>query len=179
MTLMQVVLPEPFGPTSPRISPRPMLKLKLSSARKPPKRFTTPSTCSNGAVSGDIDAPALQQRNQPVRQEQHQPHDQRPVDELKVLRRRNTDGVVDAVEDDHAEDRSDDGGAAAEQDEYNGEDGVFDAENGLRIKHRHIPSEDSAGEAGDQRAQSQAMMRSRTTLMPAIPALIGSSRMAR
>src|ERR1700733_1477757 len=114
MTLMQVVLPEPFGPTSPRISPLPMVKLRLSRARKPPKRFTTPLTCNSGAGSGDIDAPALQQRDQPIRQEQHQPHDQRSVDELKVLRRRNADRVVDAVEHDHAEDRSDDGGIAAE-----------------------------------------------------------------
>src|SRR5579863_8062963 len=152
MTLMQVVLPEPFGPTRPKISPRPIVKLKLSSARKPPKRFTTPSTCNSGAASGDIDTPALQQRDQPVRQEQHQPHDQCPVDQLKVLRRGNADGVVDAVEHDYAEDRPDDGGIAAEQYENDGEDGEFHAEDGLRIKHRHVPGEDSTGEPGDQRA---------------------------
>src|ERR1700691_3052947 len=98
MTLIQVVLPEPLGPTRPRISPAPTLKLKTSSARKPPKRFTRPSTVRSGGASGDIDAPSLQQRDQTVRQEQHQSHDQQAVQELKVLWRRDADGIVDAVE---------------------------------------------------------------------------------
>ena len=37
---MQVVLPDPFGPTSPSTSPGARWKLTPSSARKPPKRFT-------------------------------------------------------------------------------------------------------------------------------------------
>src|SRR5271156_6087594 len=134
MTLMQVVLPDPFGPTRPRISPAPTLKLKTSSARKPPKRFTKPSTARSGGRSGDIDPPSLQQRDKAVRQEQNQAHDQRAVEELKVLRRRNPDGVVDAIENDDAEDRPGHRGVAAEQCEHDGEDREFDAENGLRIK---------------------------------------------
>src|SRR5437868_6259166 len=87
MTLMQVVLPDPFGPTSPRISPACKLKLTPSSARNAPKRFTRPSMRRSGAVSGDIDASATQQRHEPVGQEQHERHDQQAIDELKVLRR--------------------------------------------------------------------------------------------
>lgn len=34
-TLISVVLPEPFGPMSPRISPRPRVRLTPSTARKP------------------------------------------------------------------------------------------------------------------------------------------------
>src|SRR6516164_8770839 len=105
MTLMHVVLPEPFGPTRPRISPVLTARFKPSSARKPPKRFTKPSTVRSGARSGDIDAPALQQRDEAVRQEQHQDHDQGTVDQLKILRSGNADDVVDAVENDDAEDR--------------------------------------------------------------------------
>src|SRR5216683_7493738 len=98
MTLMHVVLPEPLGPTRPRISPAFKLKVSPSSARKPPKRFTRPSTASIGEVSGDIDPPAPQQRDEAVRQEQHQTHNQCAVDQLKILRRRNSDGVVDAIQ---------------------------------------------------------------------------------
>src|SRR5208282_4271954 len=99
---MQVVLPDPFGPTRPRISPAPTRRLSASSARKPPKRLTRPSTASRGAGSGDIDPPSLQQRGEPVRQEHHQAHDQGAVQELEVLRRRNSDSVIDAIENDDA-----------------------------------------------------------------------------
>src|SRR5271156_951317 len=127
MTLMQVVLPDPFGPTRPRISPAPTEKLKTSSARKPPKRFTRPSTVKSGFPSGDIDAPFLQQGGEPVRQEQHQAHDQRAVNQLKILRRGNPDRVVDAVEDDGAEDRPGHRGAATEQNKYDRKDRELDA----------------------------------------------------
>src|SRR5215470_9519497 len=93
ITLMHVVLPDPFGPTNPRISPGLRVKLRPSSARNPPKRLTRPSMASSG--SGDIDPPSLQQRDESVRQEQHQAHDQRAVDELEILRRRNADRIVD------------------------------------------------------------------------------------
>src|ERR1700680_3955189 len=115
MTLMHVVLPEPFGPTRPRISPGLRSKLSSSSARKPPKRFTRPLTANSGCGSGDIDPPAPAQRNETVRQEQHQAHDQHAVNELEILRRGDADGVVDAVEDQHAEDRTEYGRGAAEQ----------------------------------------------------------------
>src|SRR5579883_1237365 len=128
MTLMQVVLPEPLGPTRPRISPCLRSKVSPSSARKPPKRLTKLSTVSSGAVSGDIDPPAAEERNEAVRQEQHQPHDEEAVDELEVLRRRDADGVVDAVEDDDAEQRPDDRRRAAEQREDDGEDAEVAAE---------------------------------------------------
>src|ERR1700677_3158259 len=149
MTLMQVVLPDPFGPTMPRISPAPTEKLKTSSARKPPKRFTRPSTESSGAASRDIDAPSLQQRDQAVRQEHNQAHDQRAINELKVLRCGNADSVVDAVENNGAEDRPGHRRAAAEQNKHDCEDRELDAENSLGIKHRDVPGKHTAGEAGD------------------------------
>src|SRR3974390_3520827 len=97
MTLMQVVLPDPLGPTSPRISPACKLKLRPSSAWNAPKRFTRPSMRRSGAASGDIDASAPQQRYETVGQEQHERHEQQAVDELKVLRRGNSNGVLDSV----------------------------------------------------------------------------------
>src|SRR5580704_8636094 len=153
MTLMQVVLPEPLGPTRPRISPGFKSKLRPSSARKPPNRLTRFSTVRSGerGASGDIDPPAAQQRDEPGRQEQHQPHDEEAVDELEILRRRDADGVVDAVEDNDAEDRPDDGGGAAEQGEDDGEDADLAREYRLRIEHRDVPGEDAADEPGDER----------------------------
>src|SRR5579883_580249 len=151
MTLMQVVLPEPLGPTRPRISPGFRWKVSPSSARKPPKRLTSPSTSSSGVTSGDIDPPAAEQRDEPGRQEQHQPHDEEAVDELEILRRRDADGVVDAIEDDDAENGSDDRRGAAEQREDDGEDADLAAEGGLGIEDRDVPGEDAAGETGDER----------------------------
>src|SRR6185312_2272785 len=155
MTLMQVVLPEPLGPTNPRISPGLRSKLKPSRAWKPPKRFTRLSTVSSGerSVLGDIDPPAAQQRGQSVGQEQHQTHDEQAVDELEILRRRDADGVVDAVEDDDAEDGADDGRGAAEQREDDGEDADLAGERRLRIEGRDAPGEDAADEAGDERRE--------------------------
>src|SRR5208282_2208420 len=159
MTLMHVVLPEPLGPTRPRISPGMRWKLSPSSARKAPKRLTRPSTRRSGspaaafARSRDIDAPAPEERDEAVRQEQHEAHDEQPVDELEVLRSRDADRVVDAVENDDAEDRPGDGGDAAEEREDDGEDAEIRAEHGLRIEDRDVPGEDSADEAGDERAQ--------------------------
>src|SRR5260221_10357544 len=101
MTLMQVVLPEPLGPTRPRISPDFRSKLKPSSARKPPKRLTRFSTVRSGerGVPRDIDPPTAQQRDQSGRQEQHHPPDEEAATELATLRRRDAHGVVNAIED--------------------------------------------------------------------------------
>ena len=38
-----VVLPAPFGPSTPRISPGRAAKVRFSSATSEPKRFATPS----------------------------------------------------------------------------------------------------------------------------------------
>src|SRR5688572_25105364 len=47
MQLISVVLPEPFGPMSPKRSPSAMAMLTSESAVKPPKCFDTPSTLSS------------------------------------------------------------------------------------------------------------------------------------
>ncbi len=52
MQLNIVVLPEPLGPMSPRISPSTTSKEMLLSAVKPPKRLTTPDTRSMGVTRG-------------------------------------------------------------------------------------------------------------------------------
>src|SRR5947209_16235665 len=106
ITLMHVVLPDPFGPTRPSTSPGAIDSVRPSSARNPPKRLTRFVIARSGALSGDIDAPPLQQRRQSVRQEQDERHDQETVDQLKILWRRDADHIVDAVEDDDADDRA-------------------------------------------------------------------------
>src|ERR1700757_1420377 len=120
MTLMQVVLPEPLGPTRPRTSPACRWKVTPSRARKPPKRFTRPSTVRSG--SGDTDASGREQGDEAVGEEQHQKNDQGAVGELEVLRHGDADDVVDAVENEDAQQRAGEGGCAAEQKEDGGED---------------------------------------------------------
>src|ERR1700722_12967378 len=118
---MAVVLPEPLGPTSPRISPDATWKLNPSSAWKPPKRLTSFETVRMGALSGDMPAPASCERHQPGGQKQHQPHDQETVDELKILRRGEADQIVDSVENDDADNRAANRGDAAKQREHDRE----------------------------------------------------------
>src|SRR5260370_632221 len=135
--------PEPLGATRPTIAPAYRSKLMPSAARKRPKRLTRLSTARSGerGGSGDIEPPTAQQRDQSGRQEQHQPHDEEAVDELEILRRRDADGVVNAVEDDDAEQRPDDGRRAAEQREDDGEDADLAQEHRLRLEDRNVPSE--------------------------------------
>src|SRR5690348_9532046 len=51
IVLKQVVLPAPFGPISPRISPLYRVKSTPSRATTPPKRMVTSSTSSRGSRS--------------------------------------------------------------------------------------------------------------------------------
>src|SRR3954463_8945017 len=50
MTLTMLVLPEPFGPTSPKISPCPISKLTPLSARKPPNASSMSRHCRTESV---------------------------------------------------------------------------------------------------------------------------------
>src|ERR1700681_733803 len=153
MTLMQVVFPEPLGPTSPRISPAFRWNCRPSSARNPPKRLAKPVTCKSGCVSGDIDAPTPQKRNEGVRQKQNDADKERSSYQLEILRRRNSDGVVDAVKNNDAKDRPHDRRRSAEQRENDREYGELAAEHGFGVEHRGVPGKHAAGETRDQRAQ--------------------------
>src|SRR6185437_7315808 len=150
ITLIAVVLPEPFGPTSPKISPGTTWKLRPSSAWKPPKRFITLETVRMGLLSGDTPAPPRCERDQASGQEQHQAHDQQAVNKLEILRRGKADQIVDAVEEDDADDRTGDGGDAAEQREHDGKNAEIAGEDVVGIEHRHVPGVHAAGEARDQ-----------------------------
>ena len=52
--LKKVVLPDPFGPMSPRSSPVRISTSNPSSARTPPKRTDSPAATSSGAVTADL-----------------------------------------------------------------------------------------------------------------------------
>src|SRR3978361_469679 len=54
MTLKHVVLPAPFGPISPRISPGLMSKETSLSAARPPKRMVTVASSSKGAMGASF-----------------------------------------------------------------------------------------------------------------------------
>src|ERR1700683_4477582 len=70
-----VLLPEPFGPIRPRISPCSTSNETLLTAVKPPKRFTSPLTVSTfGYSAGPTPAPTsplLIAESGPLRQRQH------------------------------------------------------------------------------------------------------------
>src|SRR5258705_8012526 len=51
MRLTSVVLPAPFGPMRPRISPAPIVRATSLVATSPPKRLVSP-TVSSSAISG-------------------------------------------------------------------------------------------------------------------------------
>src|SRR3954447_3413756 len=68
--LKMVLLPEPFGPIRPRISPRSTLNDTLLTAVKPPKRFLSPLTTSTAPSRKKPDASLVAERR-PLRQRQH------------------------------------------------------------------------------------------------------------
>src|SRR5258708_2060096 len=86
-------------------------------------------------------------------QKQNKADNEGAVNQLKILRRRNSDGVVDAVKDDDAEDRSHHRRCSPEQRENDRENGELAAEYGFGVEHRGVPGKHTAGEARDQRAQ--------------------------
>src|SRR6516165_7666476 len=150
ITLIAVVLPEPFGPTNPRISPAATWKLSPSSAKKPPKRFTRPETLRMAALSGDMPAPAGCQRHQASREEQHEPHDQQTIDQLEILRGGEADQIVDAVEDDDADDRTRDRSNATKQRKDDGKNAELAAEDIVGIEYRDVPGIDASRETGNE-----------------------------
>src|SRR5262245_16718890 len=99
-----------------------------------------------GFCSGDMPPPARCQRYETSGQEQHQPHDQKAIDQLEILRRGEADHVVDAIEDEDADNRTRDGGNAAEQREYDGEDRELAGEDVVWIEYRDVPGIDAARE---------------------------------
>src|SRR3954464_2144763 len=66
-----VLLPEPFGPIRPRISPCSTLNDTLLTAVKPPKRFTRPFTTSTAVPPRSQNARSLVAERRPLRQWQH------------------------------------------------------------------------------------------------------------
>src|SRR5512132_3898293 len=66
-----VLLPEPFGPIRPRISPFSTLNDTLLTAVKPPKRFTNPSTVSTRNLRLGLLPPLLVAERGSLRQRQH------------------------------------------------------------------------------------------------------------
>src|SRR3954454_2912107 len=66
-----VLLPEPFGPIRPRISPCATLNDTLLTAVKPPKRFTNPSTVSTPEPPLGLLPRLLVAERRSLRQRQH------------------------------------------------------------------------------------------------------------
>src|SRR5277367_4346311 len=82
MLLNRLVLPAPFGPIRPRISPSCTSKLISTLAATPPNDLLTRSTSSSGGIvrSSRRAHPNTQQTDQTLWPRQRHQYDQRPID---------------------------------------------------------------------------------------------------
>ena len=123
-----------------------------SSARKPPKRLTRAARpCRSGGAGQGTSMPRrCSSETSPFGRNSTSAMMSEAVDELEILRRRDADGVVDAVEDNHAEDRPEQRRGAAEQREHDGEDGEC---------RRRTPSPDRTPRCARRRRRRRARRR--------------------
>src|SRR5216683_319456 len=106
--LISVVLPAPFGPMMAWVSPSRTSRLTSSHASSAPKLFVRPLTSSS-----ILFIPAEEQSREAAPQEKHRQHQQRPEDQLPVLRPAR-ESVLDQQERKGAEHRPGDARRAAE-----------------------------------------------------------------
>src|SRR5690242_4121546 len=78
---ISVVLPAPFGPMTACVSPSRISRSMPSLARSAPKLFLRARTSSNG-----LSIFAREQSREAAPEEEHREHEQRPEDQLPVLR---------------------------------------------------------------------------------------------
>ena len=133
--LISVVLPAPFGPIRPRISPCATEKLTPSTALSPPKRRDTSSSVEQRGhrCSSTAGETLPQQRQKSVRQKQHQDDDDEPE-------RRGVDGeeippdeLLERDQDQRADRRTEDRAEPAEQDHHQRLDREQDVEHVGRL----------------------------------------------
>src|SRR4029077_11864188 len=115
----RVVLPAPFGPMMPKMSPRMTSKSTEASARSPPKRFEIAR--AERMASGGIEDPPDRRQSAPdsydaVRLIEHHDDQQSAIDEQEgVAQQRNREELdLQRAEDQRAENRADDRSQAAE-----------------------------------------------------------------
>src|SRR5690242_15222132 len=89
MALKRVVLPAPLGPTRPRTSPSPIMKVTSETATRPPNATVIPSSASMCALHLGLRpafAPPGKQWQQSAGAEQHHGAQQRAENEFVSLR---------------------------------------------------------------------------------------------
>src|ERR1700675_480883 len=79
--LMSVVLPEPFGPMSPKRSPALTDRLTPLSAVKPPKRLTSPCTSSSASAIASAPSQAPHEAEDSLGREDDEGHEHDAHDE--------------------------------------------------------------------------------------------------
>src|SRR5215218_5778086 len=122
-----VDLPAPFGPISAVIVPRSTPKLAPSTARTPPKRFSTPSTSRMASLTEEH---LLLLAEDPLRAERHQQDedgaDDDEADRRDLVSRQRQLDVASALEQRHQHDRAHDhaevASEPAEDDDHEAED---------------------------------------------------------
>src|SRR5262245_46020679 len=119
MRLKSVVLPAPFGPMIPTISPAPTANDTSVSARKPPNRLLTERTSRSGGIGPSRLPVAGSQADQAARKIDHDDHQQDRVEHLAggghlpgVLERQVAEHLADAAEE-HRSQHGPEGGAGA------------------------------------------------------------------
>src|SRR5205823_9533443 len=157
-TLSSVVLPAPFGPMRPWTSPSPTVKVTPSRARTPPKARSTFSTQSGtcGRPPRTEDVHRRGQRGEPVRHEEDDGEEDRPVQEQAQRPRGEAQRLPSAAEqlgEQREEGRADD---RAVEDRGASDDGIDEHVDGARKPvpvRRHHEGEmglEDSGEPGER-----------------------------
>src|SRR6516225_2292100 len=149
MRLSSVVLPAPFGPMTPRISPGATARSTPSTAASPPKRLRR-CLASSSAMASGLPHPLAEQAGRT--QQQHQNDQQKAVDVL-IRRReeRRTERFHDA-EQNAGDERARNRAQPADHDDLEAFDGVYHS---VRRKHHEHRREQRARNAREGDADAE------------------------
>src|SRR6266568_2051328 len=123
MRLSSVVLPAPFGPMMPRISPGATAKLTPSTAASPPKRFARSLVSSSAVMAPRSGLPHAFPEQTGRAQQQHDDDQQTAVDVLIRRREERRAQRFDDAEQDAGHERAGNRAQAADHDDLEALDG--------------------------------------------------------
>src|SRR5262245_17543485 len=161
--LMSVVLPEPFGPMSPKRSPARTDRVTPFSAVKPPKRLTSPSTSSSAPATASAAPPPPRESEDPLGGEDHEGDEHDAHDEQVHLRGdRHRRELLGRAEEDGADHGPHPARRAPDHGHGERVHGVVEGEGGVRLDERHIVregrprhSEEEAADGGGEELEAQ------------------------
>src|SRR5262249_1992859 len=150
-----VLLPEPFGPMRPTISPRPTARSIPSTARTPPKCLVSPRRSSTGAILARDHQPLEGKHGPGVEQSArahiHREHDQPAEQQIAPIAHEAKTLDQKALDEDDGEQCAEYIGKATENGMGDGEGRQHDAELHM-LDMRRVMRENAAADAGDDAA---------------------------